>query len=177
VEGEERSVRVHRRLLQSATSPFIDRISLTDRLRAPASVDGYRSRPTSACRHARGGQGATWMSLSAAAFHDRCHPSCLCRSGTGGAIHNMATLSDRLGRTYLTTDERIGSVAAVWRGLGACSARRGRGLTLATVRSISRKAIVGKFGRSAAAQGRERRILQRHHASSLSDLTPRGHPY
>ena len=39
-EGAQCDIRVHRRLLQSAPPPFLDRISFTDRLRAPASRGG-----------------------------------------------------------------------------------------------------------------------------------------
>ena len=55
--GAQCDVRVHRGLLQSAPPPLLDRISLTDRLRAPASRAGGRSRRTPACRRARGRQG------------------------------------------------------------------------------------------------------------------------
>ena len=56
-EARNAHLRVHRRLLQSAPPPFLDRISLTDRLRAPASRAGGRSRRTPACRRARDRQG------------------------------------------------------------------------------------------------------------------------
>jgi putative transposase len=51
--GADRGVRVHRGLLQPAPSPFVDRISLSDRLRASRG----QSRRTPVCRRARGRQG------------------------------------------------------------------------------------------------------------------------
>jgi putative transposase len=66
--GEKRGIRVHRRILQSATPSLIDRLSLTDRLRAPTSRSRCRFRRTSGCRRARGHQGQT---LRAAAGRGR----------------------------------------------------------------------------------------------------------
>jgi len=69
--GAECGVHVHRRLLQSAPPPFLDRISFADRLRAPASVDGYRSRRTPACCRAHGRQGQALRAASTGAVLDR----------------------------------------------------------------------------------------------------------
>src|SRR5215471_10831296 len=51
--GTDRGVRIHRGLLQPAPSSFLDRVSLSDRLRASHG----QSRGTPVCRRARGRQG------------------------------------------------------------------------------------------------------------------------
>ena len=55
--GASCGLRIHRGLLQSASPSLLDRISLTDRLRASASRRGNQPRPTPACLRARGRQG------------------------------------------------------------------------------------------------------------------------
>ena len=64
-EARRTGLRIHRGLLQSTPPPFLDRISLTDRLRAAASCSSSQSQRTQACRRARGRQGqALWAAPS-----------------------------------------------------------------------------------------------------------------
>jgi putative transposase len=55
--GAQCRVQLHRRFLQPATSPLLDRLSLADRVRTPAPGSQRRCRRTPACRRARGRQG------------------------------------------------------------------------------------------------------------------------
>jgi transposase InsO family protein len=53
-------LRIHRRLLQSASSAFITWVSITRHIRASVCDDDSRARSTPACHRAHARQGAAW---------------------------------------------------------------------------------------------------------------------